>query len=163
MLPVDVLLNKNLLVPMDSDKNLFEATYKNRPVLVKKFGIKLSQSEQQEVLSEAEAHMYKKGLCKLKNRSLQHQNIAACVGYSFVDELVIALECQPNQMRLDHMEEMINYHSLFEWIQKQQLIEYEDILDILHGIAFGLSYLHSRIPDPIVHHNLTSHNILVFI
>ena len=53
--------------------------------------------------------------------------------------------------------------NLDDCIEKYKIFSDEVSYSILHDVALGLCYLHSHLPDPIIHRDLSSNNILLTI
>ena len=87
---------------------------------------------------------------------LCHPNIVSFKGVYFPD----ALKALENSFSLPVMVMELMEESLTRYVEKQP-IDMETKLSILYDVSCGLNYLHSYKPEPIVHRDLSSNNILL--
>ena len=88
--------------------------------------------------------------CKLLSQ-IQHPNIVQFLGVHFLEGdtkvPILAMEFLP----LD----------LTKCIEQHKILPQQITYSILHDVALGLYYLHSHIPNPIIHRDLSSNNVLL--
>ena len=77
---------------------------------------------------------------------IRHPNIAMFLGLFFQQSPILVMECIP--------------YSLASCIEQYGILTNEVSYSILHGVALGLSYLHSQTPA-IIHGELTANNVLL--
>ena len=88
--------------------------------------------------------------CKLLSQ-IQHPNIVQFLGVHFLEGdskvPILVMEFLPL--------------NLTNCIEHNKIMPQQVIYSILHDVALGLYYLHSHTPDPIIHRDLSSNNVLL--
>ena len=88
--------------------------------------------------------------CKLLSQ-IRHPNVVQFLGVCFQDG-----EAKVPILVMEYL--ALN---LTNCIEKYKMLPNEISYSILHDVALGLYYLHSHSPDPIIHRDLSSNNILL--
>ena len=88
--------------------------------------------------------------CELLNQ-VRHPNVVQFLGVFFPDK--------DEKIPIIVMEFLSM--NLTDCIEKHSVIPFEISYSILHDVALGLHYLHSHSPEPIIHRDLSSNNVLL--
>ena len=123
------------------------ATWEGTPVAVKEIHSLFS-----EVASDIEFNALKKSFLRECERSnqLRHPNIVRFLGICFIQEAPIPrLVMERLQCDLNHL--LVRHFGIPDEIK----------YSILHGVSLGIRFLHTRIPSPIIHRDISSKNVLI--
>ena len=123
------------------------ATWEGTPVAVKEI-----HSLFNEVASDFEFNALKKSFLKECERSsqLRHPNIVRFLGIYLTGEAPIPrLVMERLQCDLNHL------------LEKHSGIPEGIKYSILHGVSLGIRFLHTRVPSPIIHRDISSKNVLI--
>ncbi|CEF66827.1 Serine/threonine-protein kinase TNNI3K [Strongyloides ratti] len=121
---------------------VYKGIYRGMPVAIKKYkAISFGAKTEVDMFCREVTILYQ----------MKHPNIVGFIG-----------ACLDDPSRFSIITEYVSGGSLFSLIHKQKL-NFEMILKLSIGvdIAKGMRYLHEKTPNPVLHRDLNSHNILL--